>query len=118
MPWIREKADRVIDRAAQVTVDTEAAETDDSRERAALELVRGTIGEPAYLDAVARLDGAAEARGQRARIVHDVPPPVDWERWSTEDINTVLRVRFAHIELGLDLLPIRAEWRYPEWRRA
>jgi DNA invertase Pin-like site-specific DNA recombinase len=116
LPWIMEEADRVMDPSDAVYTDS-GETTDTSADRQRLEAARDLIGEEAYAAALAKLDEQDAAGAERARILKAIPPPVEWKRWSTEDINKVLKARFDHIELGADLMPVRAEWRYPEWRR-
>jgi DNA invertase Pin-like site-specific DNA recombinase len=56
---------------------------------------------------------AEDALDTTPRIV----PAVDWE-WPVATLNGVLRNIFEYIELGPDLLPVRAAWTVPEWRDA
>lgn len=100
---------------SEVEMDAPSSDHDDSRERAGLESMRDAIGDDAYTLPIANLDAKRAERGERARIVQTVPPTLDWE-WSVEAINNWLRAAFAYIELGSDMVPVRAEWNVPEWR--
>ena len=89
--------------------------TDTTAKRQRLEAARDLIGEDAYAEALAKLDAEDTAGSERARIVQAVPPTLDWS-WSTGTVNEWLRAAFEYIELGPDLMPVRAEWNVPEWR--
>ena len=55
--------------------------------------------------ALASLEAAVEAV--------QLPEGIDWERWGAADINAVLRTYWHAVQLGDDMLPVRAEWRLP-----
>ncbi len=97
-------------------VDAEGSAYDDSAQRAALEAMRGIVAEATIDAALADLDAERARHGQRARLVASIPPSLDWS-WDVQHINDWLRAAFAYIELGPDLMPVRAEWLVPEWRR-
>jgi hypothetical protein len=42
-------------------------------------------------------------------------PAIDWA-WSAESLNSALRALWDHVDLGDDLMPIRAVWNVPQWR--
>jgi hypothetical protein len=86
-------------------------DTTDKRRR--LEAARDLMSEDAYGEALALIE-AEDAVPER---VPAEAPPLDWD-WSVEAINTWLRAAFEYVELGDDLLPVRAEWLVPEWRQA
>lgn len=112
MPWIVEEAER-LRVPSEVEMDAPGAGYDDEADRRALAALRQRIGETAYLAGIAALDAAREAQGEQRRIIQAVPESVQWEAWSVEDINTVLRSLWHHVELGPDLAPVRAAWRLP-----
>jgi DNA invertase Pin-like site-specific DNA recombinase len=112
-PWIEEEAARLVDRDEYFR---EGDEYDDSAERRSLEAMRAAIGEDAYALAVANLDAKRAEHGERERIVLDVPDRIDFNRWAVEDINRALLSLWEFVELGPDLLPVRAQWRFEEWR--
>lgn len=112
--WIEAEADRlripgdIIERPGDII--------DDSDDRRALAAMRERIGEDAYAAGIAALDAARAAQGEREAIREAIPPRIDWERESVEDINASLRAMWEYVELGPDLLPVKAEWLVPEWR--
>lgn len=59
----------------------------------------------------ARLDAKRAAHGHCMERDLDVPDAIDWQRWAVEDIDRALRSLWNHVELGHDVLPVRAEWR-------
>ena len=117
LPWVADEAGRLVDEYPEVDIEDDGPTYDDRDQRAALEAMRGTVADATIDAALSDLDAARAAHGGRARRPELLPPPVDWERWTAENINRVLRTQFRYIELGPDLLPIRAEWVDPAWRR-
>jgi len=113
LPWIAEEAARLVDHD---TYYREGDMYDDDEQRRGLAAMREAIGEDAYALAIANMDAKQAEHGEREQIALDVPRAIDFERWDTEDINRALRALWHHVELGADLLPVRAEWRVPEWR--
>lgn len=113
LPWIKAEAARL--RVPGDVLESDGPAFDDSADRAALDGMRTAIGEDAYALAVASLDRKRAERGERQRLVEEIPQAVDWT-WPPETINNVLRTMFEVIELGPDLLPVKAVWNVPEWR--
>ena len=118
LPWIRAEAQRMHVPHGALAPDEqegrrEALEAE--RERIILLFTKGTIDE-ARMDAmIAEVDAGLDQLEAAAEVV-DIPPTIDWEAWKPEDINAVLRAMWRHVELGADLIPVRAEWTVPEWR--
>jgi len=111
MPRIVEEAARYrYERFWDVDAEQRAVDTTDKRRR--LKAARDLMSEDAYAEALALVD----AEEQLSERVPAEAPPLDWE-WSVEAINKWLRAAFDHVELGDDLLPVRAEWLVPEWRQ-
>ena len=78
-------------------------------------LRKGHIPED-QLDAdMAELDAQLAALGATEALL-DVPEAIDWDEWSPETINAVLRALWEYVQLGDDQLPREAVWRVPEWR--
>jgi hypothetical protein len=111
MEWIRTEAARFRGPEAVIV---EGEEYDDSADRRALEALRGRIADGVIEAGIADLDAKRAAHGERIQSVQDVPAAIDWESWTPEAVNRVLRAYWEHVELGADLLPVRAEWRLPE----
>lgn len=42
--------------------------------------------------------------------------PEEWETWAPADLNAYLRAILERVELGPDMLPVRAAWRNPALR--
>ena len=61
---------------------------------------------------VAEIEAKLAALEDR-RELKDIPASIDWDGWSTENINKVLGAYFFYIQLGPDLLPVRSERRLP-----
>lgn len=114
MVWIKAEAARL--RSPYDVVESDGPEYDDSDDRARLDAARDLIGEAAYLEAIERLRAVQDAHGERQAIRQAIPERIEWETWSTEAINATLRALWHHVELGPDLLPVRADWTVPEWR--
>ena len=115
LPSIKDEAAE-FDRAR--ILELQGDKYDDSTDRRRLEAARDLIGEHAYRDAVDRLDAAREAHGGRLSTLHELPDSIDWEHDDVAAVNAVLRAYWEHVDLGPDLLPVRAEWRFdPEAAR-
>jgi DNA invertase Pin-like site-specific DNA recombinase len=117
MPWVRAEVarlrtpDRIEILAKQ---DQKRVDLDARRVRIVDAWEAGTITRDDYLARVGAIDAKLVAIDAERRIV-DVPT-IDWERWEPREINRVLRALWEVVELGTDLLPLRAEWNVPEWR--
>lgn len=117
LPWMRAEAARlrtpdrieILAKQDQTRVDLEAR-----RSRIVDAWEAGTITRDDYMTRVAALDAKLAALDAERRIV-DVPT-IDWNRWEPREINRVLRALWEYVELGPDLVPVRAEWSVPEWR--
>jgi hypothetical protein len=90
---------------------------DDSADRGALEAMRGRIADSIIEAGLADLDARRAEHGERLQIVRDVPQSIEWDVWSPDTINAVLRAMWEYVELDQNLMPVRAEWTVPEWRR-
>ena len=94
-------------------------------ERAALEArlerlsTQHEMGVLTNADFVGRVELVRSAMDQLelVRQVVDVPERIDWDGWSPQDVNRVLRAMWEYVQLGPDLLPVEAIWLVPEWRR-
>jgi DNA invertase Pin-like site-specific DNA recombinase len=123
MPWIRAEA-------AHLAVPGDAVKlgegTDREAEREALTGKRarwieqygeGLIDKPerdrrlaAVTDALAELERRAEAE-----TLFPVAPVIEWDTWTPDVLNRVLRALWRHVQLGPDLRPVSAERLVPEW---
>lgn len=117
MPWIMAETarlrtpERIEILAGQ---DAKRADLDGRRARVVDAWEAGTLTRDDYLARVAALDAKLAALEAERRIM-DVPT-IDWQTWTPQDVNRVLRALWEYVELGPDLLPRRAEWTVPEWR--
>lgn len=118
MPWVQAEAARF-----RVPFDAvQIAEADEGR-RLELEARRSRVidnYEDGLIDKAqrdARLltigEGLASIEGGE-RIL-EVPEEVPWDA-DPKALNAFLRTLWDHIELDVDLQPVRAVWRVPEWR--
>ena len=121
LPWMRDELARTdLGGDTLEAVKDAAAERADltgQRERLALAYARGGLSEPVYTteDAalVARLDALPAAT-----VDIDLGDLDDLWTWAPADANRTLRALWAHVELGPDLRPVRAEWRNKALRRS
>jgi DNA invertase Pin-like site-specific DNA recombinase len=113
LPWIVKEAARLRLPGDVLEVDVPGQDADDSADRATLAAMRERIGEVAYLAGIAALDAAKEAHTERMTELLDIPQSIDWEGWTPQAVNAVLRAYWESVELGPDLLPVRAVWRLP-----
>ena len=106
------------------TPDRLAAQAEDDAARAALEAKRERVMEMALegvlmqgerVRLLTEVNEALAALATKATVI-DVPQAIDWEGWTPEAINVVLRAIWERIDLDADLLPATYEWRAPEWR--
>jgi DNA invertase Pin-like site-specific DNA recombinase len=113
LPWVQEEAGRLITPAERISRATQA----DPEKQAKAQTLEAAI---AAMRA-AGLD-VSEAEKQRDALLEtpsieviDLPERIDWSV-DPEVLNEGLRLLLTAVHLGPDLLPVRAEWRHPEWR--
>lgn len=118
MPWLQAEAARLqLPEAVEIEVrENEAAarRLADRRERVMEAFYDGKADKAERDRQLAKLD-AAEAALATRRTVAELPPAIDWT-WAPGTLNAVLRALWTRVELGPDLMPVRAEWWVPEWR--
>lgn len=51
-----------------------------------------------------------------ATAVLAIPDAIEWQTWTPEQINAVLRAMWDHVELDTTMRAVSAEWTVPEWR--
>ena len=117
LPWVRAEAARLrLPEAAELELaadDARRVALERKRERIIDSYTDGAIERPARDRRLAEVDAERDALAVRAVVV--AVPALDWS-WSPATLNGVLRSLFRTIQLGADLLPVRAEWLVPEWR--
>lgn len=93
----------------------------EQRRKLALGFARGGLDDATYEVEDAALVADLAAIDARGALV-DIPPGIRWTAegdlpaHGPQSINTILRTYWDAVQLGPDLLPIRAEWRLPaEW---
>lgn len=112
--WVRAEAERFrligedIERDA--ANDAERVRLAEKRERVIDSYTDGVIDKDERTRRLAALDAEVAALADDDAIRR--LPAVDWG-WRPGDINAILREMFDYIELGPDLLPVRAAWRVP-----
>lgn len=118
LPWIKAEAGRL--RVPGRDLEHDAA-NDAERER--LEAKRalvidtytdGAIGKPERDRRLADVDADLGKLDDEQRV-EAIAQRINWSL-DAATINTMLRALFEYIELGPDLVPVRAEWNVPEWR--
>ena len=116
LPWVKAEAARL---RTPERVEVEA-QGQGRREAIAARLARanelyigGDIDRARFDAEKARAGADLDALGAEQAIV--AVPALDWS-WPPEAINAVLRAIWTRVEMGPDLLPVRAEWTVPEWR--
>jgi hypothetical protein len=118
LPWVKAEAARlqapesVIEEVAGD--ETLRAGLTAKRERIVDSFMDGTITKADRDRRLAEVDDQLAGLAIRIEVV--TLPTIDWENWSPDAINGVLRAMWDHIEMDEQLDPVRAEWRVPEWR--
>lgn len=117
--WIMDEADRldIPSEDGEATPDPAARRLaiDDLFRRASRAYAAGGLTDDEF-------DEARRQRDTDLAALADLPvmvevPPLDWSA-RPEKINAILRSLWRWVELDKNLVPVRAEWRVPEWRRA
>lgn len=93
--------------------ESERAELGAKHERIVDMYADGTIGKPERDRRLAAVTTALESIDARSQVA--AVPVIDWDG-EPAALNLVLRALWHRIELGPDLLPVRAEWAVPDWR--
>lgn len=117
LPWVKAEASRVR------TPERIEMVEDQDRQRLDLDARRARVVDALEAGLITR----AEAEPRLAKIAAEIAtldlqrriadvPALDWERWAPRDVNAALRSMWSEVQLGPDLLPVRAEWTVPEWR--
>lgn len=118
LPWVRQETSRL-----RIPESIIVGDITTRAEREELEAQRALIGDALVLHAynreqaaekVAAIEAELDKLDARSRI-EGLPPVVDWDA-SPQTLNTVLRAIFEHIQLGPDLRPVEASWRFSELR--
>jgi DNA invertase Pin-like site-specific DNA recombinase len=119
LDWVKAEADRLSIPYEVVLLaderDSERAKLLDRLERLSEQHEMGTLPTERLRERTAaiqfdldRLDDAEKAAA--------IPDKVAWDDWTVEAINAVLRALWETVELGADLMPVRAIWTVPQWR--
>lgn len=119
LPWVKAEAGRFRVPFEQV----EVQERDESR-RLELEARRQRVidnYEDALIDKAGRDTKLLRIGDEIANLdavdrILDVPPTIDWS-WEPKAVNAVLRAMWEHVELDVNMRPVEAVWRVPEWRQ-
>lgn len=119
LPWVMAEVAHLgpdVD-AVRIAADAEnrLGEIGEERKRLGLVFARGGIDEATYRAEDDRLVAEA-ATAEAASIPTIIPKAVDWD-WPVTELNAALRAILERIDLGPDMLPVQAVWRYPAWRR-
>jgi DNA invertase Pin-like site-specific DNA recombinase len=118
LPIIRAEADRLTPPSEVRAAEADAAIRSlliDKRKRLGLAFASDAFDEPTFKAELRKINDELRAIDEASRTI-PILRPVDWENWTTAEINTVLRAIFAHVEVGHDLMPVAFTWNYPAWR--
>ncbi len=118
MPWVRAEAARLrLPEAVELEVreDEAAARKLAARRERVMEAFYDGLIDKSERDTQLERLTASEVSLETRRTVVQLPPTIDWT-WAPDQLNAVLRALWDRVELGEDLMPIRAVWRVPEWR--
>lgn len=118
MPWIRAEADRLrLPEAVELEVleDEVAARKLAARRERVMEAFYDGLVDKGERDRQLQRLSESEAVLETRRKVVQLPPAIDWT-WAPDQLNAVLRALWDRVELGEDLMPVRAVWRVQEWR--
>jgi DNA invertase Pin-like site-specific DNA recombinase len=125
LPWIMAEAARL-----RPPFDAVEVEQERQAERDRIEARRIVIADvyeangPKWRGEFQRRMAAVKADEDRletqeaATAVLAVPDAIDWQSWTPERINAVLRAMWDHVEMDASMQPVRADWTVPEWRSA
>jgi hypothetical protein len=118
MPWLMAEVARlrvpaVVEREIAAD-DSERVRLTAKRERWIEQYADGVIDKATRDRHLSAVDGDLAALDVRREVIR--VPAIDWS-WDPGDLNVVLRAVFERIDLGRALLPVRAIWRVPEWRK-
>jgi DNA invertase Pin-like site-specific DNA recombinase len=119
LPWVKAEATRLTlpaDEALVVERDTtRERQIDEDRRLLGVALLARAIDEEEFQRRVRALDDELETIEARSHA-EAIPPAIDWQAWTAEKVNTILRAQFEYVQLGEDMRPVEAVWRIPEWR--
>jgi DNA invertase Pin-like site-specific DNA recombinase len=113
--WVKEEAARFrvpVDKAITEAADAERAAMQDRLDNLSRQHEMGIITDAQLAERARAVQEAAE-RLEMATVALDVPQGIDWAGWTPEAVNKVLRTYWHHVELGADVVPVRADWRLP-----
>lgn len=124
LPWIKaeaREAHEAVSPGVEVALEGIEARQDEIEER--LERAREDFysGHTKNRERARATWEAEQARAERSlaalagQAARKPIPAIGWSTWTAGDVNRVLRSLWAYVELGPDLLPVRAERLVPEW---
>ena len=118
LPWVKAEASRLRLPADAVTLAAENAERREAlaarMERANELYIAGTIDRARYDREAGTVRDELEALEATEHVAAIEPiRPEEWDTWAPGDLNAYLRSFLARVELGTDMLPVRAVWRNP-----
>jgi DNA invertase Pin-like site-specific DNA recombinase len=118
LEWVKDEYGRLRlpgERFAEEAPSAERGRLTEQMDRLSRQHQMGLLSDAQLMERATEVQSALE-RVQSAEIVMTVDPAIDWDTDPPEAVNGVLRALWEYVELGPDLLPVRAEWRVPQWR--
>lgn len=116
MPWVKAEATRFAVPADAVAMadehDARRVELEGQRERLGWAVTDGLLTREQAAAKGAEIAAALDAI-DTLDTTETVPQAIEWDAWTPEAINEVLRTYWHHVELDAGMQPIRAEWRLP-----
>lgn len=124
LAWAKAEAARLRTPSAVLVAEERHAERDKLAARRAVIADMYEVNGPTWRDEYRRrmavvkvAEDALEAQ-EAATAVLAVPEAIDWDTWTPEAINEVLRAMWQYVELDRAMQPADALWKVPEWRAA
>lgn len=117
LEWAKAEAARFDPRrdgevAARPANHERRADLEARRERLGWAVADGLLGREQAAAKAADIEAELESLDTAEQAV-ELPGAIDWDRWDPPAVNRVLRTLWDHVELGVDMRPVRVEWRIP-----
>lgn len=122
LPWVKAEAGRL---RAPEAVELEVSRRNGQATRSELLARRqrvidnyedGMIGREERTAKVAAIDEEIEGLEAQTWELDELPDAIDWEADPIDEVNGVLRAIWRSIQLDIDMRPVSADWRVPQWR--
>ena len=117
LPWVKDEAARlrVPFTHAEQTAETSRRRDLEARRRRVIDNYEDGVIDKSERDAKLLNIGDELEKIDAAEQLVELPSAVEWEA-PAKEVNAVLRAMWDHVQLDLDMHPVEAVWRVPEWR--